>query len=101
MNSKIKDDHTDHLFKAILTLKSVEECYNFFEDLCTMQELKAMSQRYEVAKMLSEKQVYSEIVKKTGASTATISRVNRSINYGSEGYAVVFERLAKKHENDK
>ena len=59
MNSKIKDDHTDHLFKAILTLKSVEECYNFFEDLCTMQELKAMSQRYEVAKMLSEKQVYS------------------------------------------
>jgi TrpR-related protein YerC/YecD len=93
MNSKIKDDHTDHLFKAILTLKSVEECYNFFEDLCTMQELKAMSQRYEVAKMLSEKQVYSEIVKKTGASTATISRVNRSLIYGSDGYDMVFKRL--------
>ena len=93
MNSKIKDDHTDHLFKAILTLKSVEECYNFFEDLCTMQELKVMSQRYEVAKMLSEKQVYSEIVKKTGASTATISRVNRSLIYGSDGYDMVFKRL--------
>ena len=93
MNSKIKDDHTDHLFKAILTLKSVEECYNFFEDLCTMQELKAMSQRYEAAKMLSEKQVYSEIVKKTGASTATISRVNRSLIYGSDGYDMVFKRL--------
>ena len=95
MNSKIKDDHTDHLFKAILTLKSVEECYNFFEDLCTMQELKAMSQRYEVAKMLSEKQVYSEIVKKTGASTATISRVNRSLIYGSDGYDMVFKRLGE------
>ncbi len=93
MNSKIKDDHTDHLFEAILTLKNVEECYNFFEDLCTMQELKAMSQRYEVAKMLSEKQVYSEIVKKTGASTATISRVNRSLIYGSDGYDMVFKRL--------
>ena len=93
MNSKIKDDHTDHLFKAILTLKSVEECYNFFEDLCTMQELKAMSQRYEVAKMLSEKQVYREIVKKTGASTATISRVKLSLIYGSDGYDMVFKRL--------
>ncbi len=92
MNSKIKDDHTDHLFEAILTLKNIEECYNFFEDLCTMQELKAMSQRYEVAKMLSEKQVYSEIVKKTGASTATISRVNRSLIYGSDGYEMVFKR---------
>ena len=98
MNSKIKDDHTDHLFKAILTLKSVEECYNFFEDLCTMQELKAMSQRYEVAKMLSEKQVYSEIVKKTGASTATISRVNKSLEYGAEGYRLVLSRLDSKVE---
>lgn len=98
MNSKIKDDHTDHLFKAILTLKNVEECYNFFEDLCTMQELKAMSQRYEVAKMLSEKQVYSEIVKKTGASTATISRVNRSLIYGSDGYDMVFKRLEEGNE---
>lgn len=92
MNTKIKDEHTDHLFEAILTLKNIEECYNFFEDLCTMQELKAMSQRYEVAKMLSEKCVYSEIVKKTGASTATISRVNRSLIYGSDGYEMVFER---------
>lgn len=93
MNSKIIDDHTNHLFEAILTLESVEECYKFFEDLCTVPELKAMSQRYEVAKMLSEKQVYSEIVKKTGASTATISRVNRSLIYGSDGYDMVFKRL--------
>ena len=98
MNSKIIDDHTNHLFEAILTLESVEECYKFFEDLCTVPELKAMSQRYEVAKMLSEKQVYSEIVKKTGASTATISRVNRSLIYGSDGYDMVFKRLEEGHQ---
>ncbi|MDD5795635.1 MAG: YerC/YecD family TrpR-related protein [Oscillospiraceae bacterium] len=98
MNSKLKDDHTDHLFEAILTLNSVEECYKFFEDLCTVPELKAMSQRFEVAKMLSDKQVYSEIVKKTGASTATISRVNRSLIYGSDGYEMVFKRTEKGKE---
>lgn len=96
MNSKIKDKNTDCLFKAIMSLDSLEECYKFFEDLCTVPELKAMSQRLEVAKMLSEKQVYSEIVKQTGASTATISRVNRSLIYGSDGYAMVFERLEGK-----
>ncbi len=93
MNSKIKDDHTDHLFQAILTLETMDDCYKFFEDLCTVPEIKAMSQRFEVAKMLSEKQVYSEIVKSTGASTATISRVNRSLNYGSDGYSMVFGRI--------
>lgn len=98
MNSKVKDDHTDHLFEAILTLNSLEECYKFFEDLCTVPEIKAMSQRFEVAKMLSEKQVYSEIVKKTGASTATISRVNRSLIYGSDGYDMVFKRIKKGKE---
>ena len=96
----IKDENADMLFQAILSLETIDECYDFFEDLCTMTELKSMSQRIVVAKMLREKQVYSEIVKQTGASTATISRVNRSINYGSDGYAVVFERLKKKHEND-
>ncbi len=101
MNTKLKDKYLDDLFEAILTLETEEECYNFFEDLCTVLELRSLSQRYQVAKMLNDKHVYSDIVAETGASTATISRVNRSINYGSEGYAVVFERLAKKHENDK
>ncbi len=100
MNSRIKDKYLDDLFEAILLLETEEECYNFFEDLCTVLELRSLSQRYQVAKMLNEKNVYSDIVAETGASTATISRVNRSINYGSDGYAVVFERLKKKHEND-
>ena len=93
MNSKIKDDSVDFLFRAVLSLKTVEECYNFFEDLCTVPELKAMSQRLLVAHMLSTKCVYSDSVAHTGASTATISRVNRSLNYGCDGYAMVFSRL--------
>lgn len=93
MNTKLKDMNVDYLFKAILSLETMEECYNFFDDLCTVPELKALSQRLEVARMLSEGNVYSDIVTKTGASTATISRVNRSLNYGSDGYKVVFERL--------
>lgn len=98
MNTKlkeIKEINVEYLFKAILSLESMEECYNFFEDLCTVPELKALSQRLEVAKMLSNGCVYSDIVAKTGASTATISRVNRSLNYGSNGYKVVFERVGK------
>ncbi|MBW7574033.1 YerC/YecD family TrpR-related protein [Caproiciproducens faecalis] len=93
MNSKIKDESVDFLFKAILSLKTVDECYNFFEDLCTVPEIKAMSQRLLVAHMLSTKRVYSDIVAKTGASTATISRVNRSLNYGCDGYDLVFKRI--------
>ncbi len=93
MNSKLKDSNTDFLFKAILSLETVEECYNFFEDLCTVPELKAMSQRLVVAHMLSTKRVYSDIVAETGASTATISRVNRSLNYGCDGYELVFGRM--------
>ena len=96
MNSKMKDEYLDNLFEAILTLETPEECYNFFGDLCTVLELKSLSQRYQVAKMLSEHHVYSDIVNETGASTATIGRVNRSINYGNDGYAVVFERLKRK-----
>jgi TrpR-related protein YerC/YecD len=87
---------TDNLFRAILELKSIQECYDFFEDLCTMTELKSMSQRIVVAKMLRDKRVYSEIVKETGASTATISRVNRSLIYGCNGYDEIFKRLAEK-----
>ena len=96
MNSKIKDHNLDQLFEAILTLENVDECYAFFEDLCTVPELKAMSQRYVFATMLNDKRVYSDIVSETGASTATISRVNRSLIYGCYGYEMVFERLKKK-----
>ena len=93
MNDKLKNNDVDFLFRAILSLETMEECYDFFEDLCTAQELKALSQRIVVAKMLSEHKVYSDIVAKTGASTATISRVNRSLMYGNDGYPVVFERM--------
>ncbi|MBP3322656.1 MAG: TrpR-like protein, YerC/YecD [Clostridia bacterium] len=96
MNSKLQDKNIDFLFEAILKLESMEECYQFFEDLCTVPELKAMSQRLAVAKMLSQKRVYSEIVAETGASTATISRVNRSLIYGCDGYALVFGRMDDK-----
>ena len=98
MNKKIKTEAVDSLFDAILSLENRDECYSFFEDLCTMPELKALSQRLLVAKMLDEHRVYSDIVAETGASTATISRVNRSLNYGCDGYRVVFERLDKKDE---
>lgn len=93
MNSKIKDPSVDFLFDSILALKNREECYAFFEDLCTVPEIKAMSQRLLVAHMLSTKKVYSDIVSETGASTATISRVNRSLHYGCDGYEMVFRRL--------
>lgn len=93
MNSKIKSKDVDFLFDAILQLRTREECYMLFEDLCTVQEMKALSQRLVVAKMLSEGRVYSEIVKTTGASTATISRVKRSLDYGCDSYAMVFDRM--------
>ena len=96
MNPRLKEMNVDTLFEAILRLETLEECYNFFDDLCTVQELKALTQRLQVAVMLSEGKVYSDIVAKTGASTATISRVNRSLNYGMDGYAVIFERLKDK-----
>lgn len=95
MNNKLKDCNIEYLYKAVLSLKTLEECDKFFEDLCTVPELKAMSQRLHVAKMLSEHKVYSDIVSETGASTATISRVNRSLSYGNDGYTTVFERLSK------
>ena len=93
MASKIHDHLTEQLFEAILSLKDKEQCYNFFEDICTISELKAMSQRLEVAKMLQNRHTYDEIVSRTGASTATISRVKRCLNYGADGYNLVFDRL--------
>jgi len=93
MNKKIRKKAVDNMFEAILSLKSVEECYLFFEDLCTVKEILSISQRYEVASMLRKKHTYLEIAEKTGASTATISRVNRSLIYGNDGYDMVFTRL--------
>ena len=93
MEKKLKDKNTDLFFDAILHLKSIDECYDFFEDLCTVNELKSISQRIVVAKMLRAKKVYSDIVDETGASTATVSRVNRSLQYGCGGYDLVFDRM--------
>ena len=93
MDNRFKNDNLDFLYDCILKLESKQECYNFFEDLCTMPELSAISQRIVVAKMLTEGKVYKEIEEATGASTATISRVKRSLQYGAEGYDVIFERL--------
>ena len=93
MSKNIRTEEVDHLFDAILCLKDKEECYAFFEDVCTVNELLSISQRYEVAKMLRENSTYRDIADKTGASTATISRVNRSLNYGCDGYEKIFERI--------
>ncbi len=96
MNKKIRTEAVSHLFDAILSLRDREECYTFFEDICTVNELISLSQRFEVAYMLREQKTYLDIAEKTGASTATISRVNRSLNYGNDGYDMVFERLKEK-----
>lgn len=93
MNKKIQTTAVDHLFEAVLCLESKEECYRFFEDLCTVNELLSLSQRYDVASMLKDHKTYIEIAEKTGASTATISRVNRSLIYGNDGYELVFDRI--------
>ena len=100
MNKKLKTEAVDHLFQAILTLKDINECYSFFEDVCTVNELLSLSQRYEVARMLRQKKTYLEIAEKTGASTATISRVNRSLTYGNDGYDMVFARLGSQDEDE-
>ena len=96
MNKKIQTDAVNHLFDAILCLETREECYDFFEDLCTVNELLSISQRYEVASMLKSRKTYLEIAEKTGASTATISRVNRSLNYGNDGDDLVLGRLKER-----
>ena len=93
MPLKREDKNLEFLYKANLQLEDNDECYEFFEDLSTVQELRSLSQRIVVAKMLSEKSVYTDIVNETGASTATISRVNRSLQYGCDGYDKIFERL--------
>ena len=93
MNKRIKTERSDEMYKAILTLENIEECRKFFDDLCSVTELQAMEQRFQVAVLLHQGLSYNEILERTGASSATISRVNRSLQYGADGYNVVFERL--------
>lgn len=93
MSKQIRTEAVEHLFEAILLLKDKEECFRFFEDVCTVNELLSLSQRFEVARMLTQNKTYLEIADQTGASTATISRVNRSLNYGNDGYHLVFNRM--------
>ena len=92
---KLNDKAIDQLFEAVLTLKSVEECYIFFDDLCTVNEIQSLSQRLEVARMLGKGSTYNQIEAETGASTATISRVKRCLNYGNDGYKMTLDRIGK------
>ena len=100
MNKKIRTEAVDHLFDAVLCLETKEECYAFFEDLCTVNELLSLSQRYEVATMLKDGRTYLDIAEKTGASTATISRVNRCLHYGTDGYKLAIDRVKEKKEKE-
>ncbi|WP_256761845.1 YerC/YecD family TrpR-related protein [Cohnella sp. WQ 127256] len=98
---KLDDKSIDQLFEAILTLKNVEECYVFFDDLCTVNEIQSLSQRLEVARMLGNGNTYNQIETETGASTATISRVKRCLNYGNDGYKLTLDRLGRFGNEDK
>ena len=101
MSSKFKDEKVDYLFKAILTLESVEDCYAFFEDLCTISEIQEMSRRIHAAKLLRANHVYSDIASQTGLSTATISRVNRCLKYGSDGYVKALDTIEQNEKAEK
>ena len=96
MTKNEKREHSNLLYEAILTLKDLDECRKFFSDLCTVAELRAMEQRFEVAMLLSEGMIYNDILERTGASSATISRVNRSLQYGADGYQAVLSRIKEK-----
>ena len=96
MSDKIRDEQTDNLFRAVLSLNNIDECYSFFEDLCTVSELREMAKRLTAARMLNNNYIYSDISEKTGLSTATISRVNRCLKYGNDGYAEILRRLDRK-----
>lgn len=101
VNQKLRDDLTDQLCRAVLSLETMEECYQFFEDVCTIGELRAMAQRLDVARMLDEGFTYDDIVAQTGASTATISRVKRCLNYGADGYTLVLKKGISTPPDDK
>ncbi len=100
MNKKQDKPRNDKMYEALLSLKTLDECKNFLEDLCTVTELRAMEQRYQVAVYLSQGMIYSDILERTGASSATISRVNRSLQYGKDGYSVAFDRTGVLAESD-
>ena len=95
-HSRIKDENIDELFEGILKLENIEECYRFFEDICTVKEIQAIAQRLQVAKLLLQNAKYTEIEQQTKASTATISRINKYLKYGSEGYTLILDRLGYK-----
>ena len=101
MRNRKPDKNVEYLIRGILTLQTPEECFSFFEDLCTVSELTEMSRRLQAAKMLSDNCIYSEIAAQTGLSTATISRVNRCLKYGSDGYLTVLERLDQTERREK
>ena len=101
MKAKMKDEKIDLLFQSILSLQTVEECYDFFEDLCTVPEIQEMSRRLYAAKLLSENCIYTDIAERTGLSTATISRVNRCLKYGADGYTTVLARLKGEDTEEK
>ena len=96
MNKRIKKERSDQMYEAILSLQSLDECKKFFSDLCTLTELQAMEQRFQVAMLLEQGMIYTDILEKTGASSATISRVNRSLQFGANGYSAVFARMGLK-----
>ena len=96
MSDKMRDEQTDNLFRAVLSLNNIDECYAFFEDLCTVSELREMAKRLTAARMLNNNYIYSDISEKTGLSSATISRVNRCLKYGNDGYAEILRRLDRK-----
>lgn len=100
MTKNEKREHSSLLYEAILSLKDLDECRKFFSDLCTVAELRAMEQRFEVAMLLSEGMIYNDILERTGASSATISRVNRSLQYGADGYQAVLPRIKEKQSGD-
>ena len=98
MYKRNKKPRSEDMYKAILTLRTVEECMAFLDDLCSVTELQAMEQRYQVAVLLSKGMIYNDILAETGASSATISRVNRSLQYGKDGYSLAFRRLKEQEE---
>ncbi len=100
MNKNMKKPRNDDMYRAILTLRTMEECISFFEDLCSVTELRAMEQRYQVAELLDKGYIYNDILEITGASSATISRVNRSLQYGADGYALAFRRMEQQEEEE-
>ncbi len=96
MAGNLRDEKTDFLFRAILSLDNIDECYRFFEDLCTISEIQEMAKRMIAAQMLRDNYIYTEIAEKTGLSTATISRVNRCLKYGNDGYITVLDRICRR-----